>query len=144
MRVNCTRYLQKSVVSYLRDKMGIKFKQRKFIIEAIFGEQVMAHAKDSIQFTSKQKKVKKDTNGRNETVMFNMRALGYTAHIKTVVHFLANLNKHIGINFSVWYVGLLSKFFPRFTLSICPQKLFLSNSKTQNAFSFLLKNILSK
>ena len=124
--------------------MGIKFKQRKFIIEAMFGEQGMAHAKDSTEFTSKQKKVKKDTNGRNETVMFNMRALGYTAHIKTVVRFLANLNKHIGINFSVWYVSLLSKFFPRFTLSICPQKLFLSNSKTQNAFSFLLKNILSK
>ena len=123
--------------------MGIKFKQKKFIIEAIFGEQGMTHAKDSIKFTCKQKKVKKDTKGRNETVMFNMRALGYTAHIKTVVHFLANLNKHIGIDFSVWYVGLLSKFFPRFTLSICSHKLFLSNSKTQNAFSFLLKNTLT-
>ena len=52
----------------------------------------MAHAKDSIKFTCKQKKVKKDTKGRNETVI---------AHIKTVVHFLANLNKHIGIDFSV-------------------------------------------
>ena len=59
MKVNCTRHLQKNVVSYLRDKMGIKSKQRKFIIEAIFGEQGMAHAKDSIEFTCKQRKVKK-------------------------------------------------------------------------------------
>ena len=129
--------------------MGIKFKQRKFIIKAIFGEQGMAHAKDSIEFTCKQKK---DINGRNETVMFNMRALGYTAHIKTVVHFLENLNKHIGINFSVWYVHrylwvrrsafkILSEIYVK---HICSHKLFLSNSKTQNAFSFLLKNILSK
>ena len=30
--------------------------------------------------------------------MFNMRALGYTAHIETVFHFLPNSNKHIVIN----------------------------------------------
>ena len=39
--------------------MGIKFKQRKFIVAAIFGEQGMAHAKDSTEFTSKQKKNEK-------------------------------------------------------------------------------------
>ena len=30
--------------------------------------------------------------------MSNMRALGYTAHIETVFHFLRNLNKYIGID----------------------------------------------
>ena len=30
--------------------------------------------------------------------MFNMRALGYTAHIETVIYFLPKSNKHIGID----------------------------------------------
>ena len=30
--------------------------------------------------------------------MFIIKALGYTAHIETVVHFLPNSNKHIGID----------------------------------------------
>ena len=34
----------------------------------------------------------------NFSQMFNMQALGYTAHIETVFHFLPNSNKHIEID----------------------------------------------
>ena len=34
----------------------------------------------------------------NFSQMFNIRSLGYTAHIETLFHFLPNSNKHIGID----------------------------------------------
>ena len=71
--------------------------------------------------------------------MFNLRPHGYTAYIETVFHFLPNSNKHIGID---GYQGLFGMVrwsggcFENSVRNLHFHKLFLSNSKTQNASSF--------
>ena len=122
--------------------MGIKFKQRKFIIETIFSKQGMAHAKDSIEFTCKQKKVKKDTNGRNETVMFNMQALGYTAH-QNGSPFFGKLEQAYRDQFFCMVHWSAFKILTEIYIEhMSPQVVFI---KFQNPKCFLLlKNILSK
>ena len=53
-----------------------------------------------LKFTQQKLNAKtKETNVLlNFLQMFNARALGYTAHIETVFHFLPKSNKHIGID----------------------------------------------
>ena len=55
---------------------------------------------NDLKFTQQNlnSKIKKINVLFNFLQMFNIRALGYMAHMETVFHFLANSNKHIGID----------------------------------------------
>ena len=52
----------------------------------------------SLRSKNSNSKIKEINVLLNFSQMFNMRALGYIAHIETAFHFLPNSNKHIEIN----------------------------------------------
>ena len=81
-----------SICHFMTTYISISVKDMK--IKLFFGKLMIL----SLRSKNLNSKIKEINVLLNFSQMFNIRALGYTAHIETLFHSLPNSNKHIGID----------------------------------------------